>query len=233
MKLNTRRKGRLAAMITVCIMTVSMIAQAGMAGGWEELTRDKGVVVTQKVVDGLDLPIIRGVGIVRANIYDVLAVLNDFDRGEEWMHDTEESKILKRSSELELLTYIRVDTPIPLDDRDVVVSAKITPDYDKKTVRISFKAVRSPLQGKVGGVVRMPMLKGFYLLEKVNDTTTRVTYQAQADVGGMVPDWLVELSSEDIPLNTILNLRKQVKKTAGSYKGFLKTWDPRQGGKGF
>ena len=44
--------------------------------------------------------------------------------------------------------------------------------------------LRPVVQGEVDGVVRMPMLKGFYLLEKIDDKRTRVTYQAQADVGG-------------------------------------------------
>ncbi len=220
-----------AAVVGLWVTSSTEVAAA--QSGWEVIDRTDGVVVSTRFVPQYELPIIRGVGMVEGNIYDVLAVLADVERNKEWMHSCRDSKLLKQQDDLVRIIYNRTATPWPVDDRDAVVKATIKPDMEKKTVTISFQSIKSPLMGEVEGVIRMPKLKGFYLLEKIDEGRTRVTYQAEADVGGIIPAWLAELNSKDIPLKTILSLRAQVKKTKGSYKDFLDKWDPKRGGQGF
>jgi hypothetical protein len=229
-------RGLLCALMALFVVTSGIAAPSEASAGetsWEVIKREDGIVVSRKYIPGYDLPIIKGVGMVKANIYDILAVLDDVGSNCKWMADCHTSKLLKKNSDLDLIVYNRTATPWPLNDRDVVVNAKITVDNEAKTVKVSFDSIKSNLKGEVGGVVRMPILKGYYLLKWVSPTTTEVTYQAQADVGGMVPDWLAEMKSKDLPFNTILAMRKHIPKTIGKFPEFMKAWDPAQGGKGF
>ncbi len=68
----------------------------------------------------------------------------------------------------------------------------------------------------------MPRLRGHYVLKILDYNKTRVEYQIDADPGGMLPDWLIESASKDIPLNTLTGLKKRVAQTrkAGTYKEF-------------
>jgi hypothetical protein len=221
--------------LALLVVGASMLAPAPAHAeeGWEVIKKEQGIVVTRKFIPGYTLPVIRGVGIVDANIYDILAVLNDVGSNCKWMSDCHTSKLLKVNSDYDLMVYNRTATPWPLDDRDVVVNAKIITDLNAKTVKITFDSVQSNLKGPVKGVVRMPTLKGFYLLRYVSPTKTEMTYQAQADVGGMVPDWVANMKSKDLPFNTILAMRRHIPKTIGKFPGFLKKWDPAHGGMGF
>lgn len=232
MKLRHLVSGLMALVVLATSLAMPQEVRAG-EDGWEVIKREDGIVVTRKYIPGYTLPVIRGVGIVKANIYDILAVLNDVGSNCKWMADCHTSKLLKKNNDYDLVVYNRTATPWPLDDRDVVVSAKIEVNNDAKTVKISFESIDYKAKGPVSGVVRMPILKGHYLLKYVSPTQTEVTYQAQADVGGMVPNWLAEMKSKDLPFNTILSMRKHIPKTVGQFPDFMKKWDPAQGGMGF
>ena len=55
--------------------------------------------------------------------------------------------------------------------------------------------------------------------------------QGEGDPGGLLPDWLVKLTSRKLPIETLVGLRNQVAKTRGKYEAFLKRYDPSHGGK--
>lgn len=217
----------------VLVVWVLGVGGLASAGGWEVAAREAGVLVERKDLDGYDLPVVRGTGLIKAGIFDVLAVLDDIDHYVEWMHACSASGALKVITPYERIVYNRTAMPWPINDRDAVLVTKIAVDRQRKTVRASFDAVSSELKPEVSGVVRMPMVRGFYLLEWVDASTTRVTYQAHADPGGLIPDFIVASESVEIPLKVIVSLRRQVVRRRGSYKRFLKIWDPAYGGVGF
>lgn len=219
----------------LCLVAFTWPAQADAKGSsqWEVIKKEQGITVSRKYIPNYNLPIIKGVGRINANIYEILALINDIGSNCQWMSDCHTSKLLKKNNDLDLFMYNRTKTPWPLDDRDAVIHAKIIPDMEKRAVTITFEGVKSNLMGPVKGVVRMPILKGFYYLRYIGPEETEVVYQAQADVGGNIPDTIAEWKSKDIPFNTILALRKQVKKSKGTHPEFMKQWNPAQGGKGF
>lgn len=217
------------ALVAITLSTSAALADAR----WEVISRDDGVVVSKKDHPDLELPIIRGVATLDEDFYDVLAVLRDTEHYADWMHNCKEARLLEAKGDFDLIVYNRIATPWPLEDRDTVVRTRIEVNQAKKAVVIRFGHTRSKLQGEIDGVTRMPRLEGFYRIEKIAVGKTRVTYQAQADPGGLIPNWLVERDSRDIPRHTIASLRKRVRATRGTYTEFLKLWSPERGGKGF
>lgn len=220
------------AVPAIAFVALCLALPSNAEAGWEVITKEAGITVSKRDVPGKDLPTFRGVGVVNASVYEILAVLQDAERNPEWMHNCHSAKELKKVDEVSRLVYNRTKAPWPVSDRDVVLRSKATWQVEKRTVTINFQSVKSPLMGEVDGVVRMPHLKGFYRLTALDWDKTKVTYQVDADPGGSLPDWLVSVVQNDIPLHTIKKLRKQVKKMRGKYPEFIKLWDPRQGGKG-
>lgn len=227
--------GRASLALLIALGVVLIGAATAHAQGWEKIESRAGVTAYRKSVPGLDLPVIKGVGIVQASVYEILAVMHDTAAFPKWMASCREAWLVKEINDYERIIYNRTEMPWPISDRDAVIQSKITVDKDKRSVKIAFFTVKSslPRAAEVDGVVRMPMLKGFYLFEVIDENKTRVTYQAQADPGGFIPDWLVEAGSADIPLNTIKSLREQAIAMRGKYADFLAKWDPAHGGVGF
>lgn len=142
----------------LCLSPVSDAAQAGSK--WEYITQKEGIIVSSRQVKGRDFPTFRGVGVVEADIYAVLAVLSDVNRHKQWIDRCSESYLLRKVSETERLVYARTDAPWPASDRDAVYHSTVTADWKAGVVSVVFRAVRSKLKPPVSGVVRMTRLRG-------------------------------------------------------------------------
>ncbi len=196
------------------------------AAEWEEVKRTKGIIVYEFEVEDRDLAAFRGVGAVNGTLYEILAILSDSDRRTEWQHKCVGAHDVERINESSRITYNRTAAPWPVDDRDVVLKTKIKVVEPDQVILAQFRAISTPKKGKVKGVVRMPYLKGHYKLTRVGPKRTRVEYQVDADPGGWLPDWLANRASRELPINTLLGLRRQVKRTRGDYDEMLDRWDP-------
>lgn len=215
-------------MKSVCLAALAAIVGlptvAGASPGWREVTRDDGIVVTQREVPGRGFPTFRGVGEVKGNLYDVLAVLSDTPRFKEWMDRCATAQRLRKVSETEYIIYMRTDAPWPVSDRDAVYHSKVHVDTKRQVVDIRFRAVVTPLKKPVDGVVRMKKLQGHYKLTALGAHKTRVDYQVDADPAGSLPGWLARLATKRLPLKTLRALRKQVAKTRGRYAERIARW---------
>lgn len=205
------------------LLVATTLAQAS---GWEEVTRDKGIIVYELEVEDRDLAAFRGVGAVDGTIYEILAVLSDSSRRTEWQHRCVGAHDIARFDEFSRITYNRTAAPWPVNDRDVVLKTRIRVLEHDQIILASFRAISTPKKPKVDDVVRMPYLKGHYKLTRVGPKRTRVEYQVDADPGGWLPDWVANRASREIPIKTLLGLRRQVDRTRGQYEDLLDRWDP-------
>jgi len=86
-------------------------------------------------------------------------------------------------------------------------------DEAARKVELDFWSVDDAKAPPVKGVVRMPFLRGHWILwPSADGRTTRVEYQVHANPGGALPNWLVNYVSRDLPFKTIEGLRAQVKR---------------------
>ena len=197
-----------------------------MGAQWELITDKDGIKVMQMEVEGRSLPVFKGQGNVNENLYEILGVLRDINKGKEWMHSCIESKLLKALGDRKFIVYNKTNAPWPVSDRDVVVESEATFDKASQTVTIVMKSIEYKDVPEVSGVVRMPRLRGKFTLKSVSDSQTFVTYEIDADPGGLLPHWIVRMASRDIPYITLMNLRDRVKEMVakGAYKNDVKLY---------
>jgi hypothetical protein len=195
------------------LLATTPVALAGEPD-WTEIEDDDGIRVWKREVPGSSFVEFRGAGEVKANLRNILAVLHDQERKTEWLNRCVENRLVRARGIGDNTIYNRTGSGFPLvDDRDIVVRSSLEILREKRQVRIDVKNVEDPLAPPVDGVVRMPKLVLAWTLEYRGKDATHVTYQVQADPGGMLPAWVVNLVSKEIPFNTITNLREQVKKS--------------------
>jgi len=208
------------ALLLVALLSSEVSARPG----WKRVLTEDGVTVSTREVPGRGFPTFRGVGIIHASIFDVLAVLSDIKRYPEWVESCMTARLLKKHSELERVIYQRTDAPWPVSDRDSVNRSLAVVDLKRQTVNIKFWAVKSKRLRPVDGVVRMEKMRGHYLLTAVSANKTRIDFKVDADPGGLLPTWLAKLATRRLPLRSIQNLRKQVRRTMGWYAKRIKRW---------
>lgn len=212
----------------VVLLAVLLSATAAQAKGWRKLYTAEGITVSAKDRKGADLPVLRGVGVLKTNLYRLMAIIDDVPRHHEWVYRLQRSKLLSRPDPLHARAYLHFNFPWPTSDRDglidVVVERRWKPHHE---IWIRFHhAVDRRLPPKKG-VVRVPRTIGFTRLRWLGPQRTHVIYQIDTDPAGNLPTWLVRWISRDLPLRIMRGLRKQLVRRRGAYKAFLRTWDPR------
>jgi len=202
---------------TAALLLCSFAPSLALAGEWEQIDDDEGIKVWKREVEGSDFVAFRGRGNVRAPIQLVAAVIRDANRETEWMQDCADAKVIRFLSATDAIVYNRTGSPVPfIADRDTVLKSTVAVFPDARTVLVEFSNTTDPDMPVKDGVVRMPTLKGHWRLIQVDHSTTDVEYQVQADPGGALPAWLVNMVSNKLPFHTVRRLRDQVKK--GGYE---------------
>lgn len=203
---------RPAHLLVPLALLVALPAAAGEEG-WKEISKEDGITCWQRPVPGTSLVEFRGQTVIEAPMRMVLAVLHDNKRKKEWMENTIENRLLRYSAPGKTTIYNRLGSPFPLiSDRDMVVKTDLEIRAKEKRVLIEGKAVEDAVQPPVPGVVRMPRLEVHWDIQAIDANRTNVIYQVQADPGGSIPQWLVNLASKKLPHNTLAKMRKQMSK---------------------
>ena len=203
--------------------------QAAEAKPWKQLLDKRGVKVFTREEPGRDLPSFKGVGLVQADMYTILAILRDGKRRKEWMTRSGVTRVLRRKSVFEAISYQQTLAPFPVSDREVIMHTQIYLREEPLEIIATFNGLEWP--HKVKGVDRddfvwMPYLKGYWRLTPKGPKSTEVTYMVNTDPGGLLPHFLIRRISRDVPFWTLVGLRKQAKKSVGRYKKFLAQYNP-------
>jgi hypothetical protein len=201
-----------AAFVAAAMAPVAARADDGKRdGGWQPVKQSDGIVVERRSVDGSKLKEFRGQAVVAAPVASILAVFSDVPHATEWMDSCNGSRTVEDLGDVEKVVYNRTHAPWPVADRDAVLHDVAHFDARERRVELDFWSVDDAKAPPVKGVVRMPFLRGHWILwPSADGATTRVEYQVHANPGGSLPDWLVNYASRDLPYKTIEGLRAQV-----------------------
>ena len=203
---------------------ITVGAAASAAEPWRRTAEEDGVILESREVAGQAMPEFRGTAIIAAELYEVASVVDDLNRFCEWNKRCEKAREYQRIGETERIFYTRSGAPWPLSDRDVVLLGRVSGLAEGNDVLVRFEAITDARWPAVDGVVRMPLVKGHWRMLRVDEKTTKVEYQVQADPGGVVPGWAAKLTARQVPRDTLAGLRRQVAKSQGRYVAFLKRW---------
>ena len=178
---------------------------------WESIANESSIEVFQRKVPGSSFVSFKGVGIVDASIYDVYSVIFDIRNKTKLLSNCGDYQLLKFKSMGNLVVYTRTQAPFVLiSDRDTVLETKVDFQPNSKTIYARFKKGDDTLMPPPDDAVRTKELQGGWTLEVLSPTSTKVTYEVNANPGGLLPAWLVNLGSRKLPLKTLMNLRSQV-----------------------
>ena len=210
-------------------LACASVAVAASAEDWTTLVERDGVTVSRPTdVSGTAVPS-RGVTVVEAPFFDVLAVIQDVPRHVEWRPRCVESRNVPQPGGGAPLVYSRSAGYWPVADRDSLVRSTLSSVAWGRAARVGFDSVESMRAPPVDGVVRTPFVAGYYALESLGPERTRVAYQLGIDIGGYVPAFVMRFVSEDMPIDTLVNLRAQVAKTRGEYRELVVRWQTLDG----
>lgn len=195
-------------MTFIALSLLGLSAPALAANDWETVRQGQGrddVSTWVRSVDGMTVKAFKGVTEVHYSALTVLALLADTSGLNNWVYHCKASGPAEKFPADH--TYARFKGIWPASDRDVMFRSTVSQQADGAIVVDSNQVEGYPQQD---GHVRMPYLHNTFKLVPLKGNWTRVEFETQVDLGGLVPDWLANAVSTKAPLVTLEGLRKQV-----------------------
>jgi hypothetical protein len=131
--------------------------------------------------------------------------------GAQWLYSTKSSSLLKQVSPSELYYYSEINVPWPVSNRDFIAHLMVTQDARTKTVTVNGPTVPDFIPVKKD-IVRVARSDGQWIITPVDKNHSKVEYTLQADPGGSVPAWLINLFATKGPYESFRNLKRQLLK---------------------
>ncbi len=185
----------------------------GTDEGWTLAKERKGIKVYHRKVDITPIKVFKGVAELESDLTSILSFLMDVHKFPSWIMMTDSAMLLKpvdEDRELEQVVYYLYTVnrpPWPIRPRDNVVYAICAQDPETMTVRVKALALPEYIPHKKG-FVRCPILMMEWKFKPLNNGNTEFTFETLVDVGGFIPDWVINCYSVAIPYMTIQNIRK-------------------------
>ncbi len=144
--------------------------------------------------------------------YDkLIAVLNDVANHKDWVYKSKVSYMLKKISIHDFYYYTETSIPWPMTNRDAVVHLTMTRDSLDRFLKIKAVSVPDLIPEKIGKVRVLRSMVNWYVT-KPSPATISIVYTFEADPGGSMPAWLVNMFADKGPYESFKKLSEILKK---------------------
>ncbi len=202
----------MGGVMAVGLLAVALQGQAAPQADWAAMRQAQSrddIATWSRPVEGMAVKAFKGQTEVPVTAWAVLALLADTDSLAAWVFQGKQSTHPEGTPADQ--AYLRFKGVWPADDRDVLIRTTVRQQADGRILVDSREVAGWPQQGCC---VRIPLLKNTFTLTPLPGRWTRVEFQTQIDLGGLVPSWLANAVSTEAPLKTLQGLRKLVVKPA-------------------
>jgi len=181
------------------------------ADGWKYEKTAGGAIAYTRPVPNSEFKEYKVETEVDATLTQVVAVLMDVSSLPQWVDRCSEATILKEFSPTESITRTVTASPFPLKDREAISHGRLTQNPNTKAVVLesSGRFDYLPLNSKYE---RVHSVRGRWVLTPKPNGKVHIQMIGHTDPGGVIPAAIANQFVVMIPLNTIKNLRNQIKK---------------------
>jgi hypothetical protein len=187
------------------LLFLSFITHYIHAQEWSTEKDKNGVKVETRYIDGWNIKEYRATVFIETSLEKAVHAYKDPVERKKFYERAVLVSNLKEISENEIITYLHGKAPWPVQDRDNVTHSTFSKP-DPKTVRITMHSVPDFIPVKKD-IVRIPKSKGYWLFKDMGNGKIKVVQQSVADLGGSIPDWVVNSTIIEGPYDTLLALK--------------------------
>ncbi len=195
--------------LTTCMAL--LLVSAASAAGWKKTIQKKGIIVYKKDVKGSSLKKMKATVTVDAPMSEVLAVLLDYKKYRQWHPNLVGFKEFNKREKSSTI-YFAYSLPFPVKNRDAVLLQRLTIQKNKQLIVLEMKSKKDKRVPEKDDFVRIPRLYAKWSFKPAKSGKgTAITFNGYADMGGWVPNWLVNWLAGKRTLQSVEKLRERVK----------------------
>lgn len=198
-----------------------MVGQADQRQ-WKQVKDEGGIKVYQASVAGSEYDEYKLETVVDATLSALVAINSDAPYMHNWM-DSMESNRQVSGDEQRYVTHTKTKVPWPAKNRDAVVETWIEQCPETLRVTMTFHS-RDNLIPVSKDYERVNLVRGQWVFTPQGAGKTHVMYQNHAEAGGKIPGWIANMFGVDVPLKSVKNMVKELKKERyrGATKSFIR-----------
>jgi hypothetical protein len=176
---------------------------------WTYKGEKDGVKVYLKIQEGVyDVKLTTS---IQTSLSAICHLMGDVEAYSKWGYKVAESSLIEQKNEYHQFYYSRLDFPWPLNDRDLTMENFMEQDRNGK---VTFKSYsRSGLKPERKEIIRLDDVATTWVIFPPKNGWAYVEYYIHSNPKGNLPEWLVNLSIDMGPRETINAIRKELKKT--------------------
>lgn len=206
-----RNRRRVLCLVVLwgCLLLPGMLP----AAEWRIVSRSAGIVGYTRP-SAFPLDEVRAVGVVEASLPALEALLRDVPAETRFGYRCREAYRLAvpgLSPTPDCFPfYYRMHLPYPVRDRDALARVNFTYDKDNAVLTARIQVLDLDYSPRPGAI-RMRRGDASFVLKALAADRTEVTYTAQCDPEGGLPDFLVNMFLKDFAPTTLAKIRDVVK----------------------
>ena len=195
--------------VALCLASVLIVSGQY---NWKLSKEKDGIRVYQSPVKNSNYKGIKVECTLEGTFDKLIAVLNNVSHFKDWVYNNKTSYIIKQLNSYEYYYYSETFLPWPLSNRDAVEHLKISRDSLNRFLNIT--AVSEPgLLPEKNGKVRVPSSLISWYVTQPSANTISIEYIFEAEPGGSLPGWLVNMFADKGPFESFKNLSDLLKKS--------------------
>ncbi len=188
--------------------TANKLANSWTENGWNQTADENGFRSFSKKIEGSNLRLIGGDGIINKPFIDVMKVIQEKNKNIEWVDRALEIKIIENKDDIEMIFYSLYKAPFPLDDREFLVYSNLEWKDDLKGLLMTTKSVEDSRSPKKG--VRAISNGSNFAIPLEGGKKTYLYMEYALDPKGAVPSFVVNLVQKNWATKTLNGLNKRV-----------------------
>ena len=192
------------------VLFISLLLLSGQISAQEwELAKDKnGVKIETRFIKGWSIKEYRASVYIETTLAKAVEAYRDPVKRKKFMERSIEVSNLKIVSKDEIITYNLANAPWPVQDRDNITRS-IFSKPESNQVKVTMTSLPDYIPHK-SSIVRVPKTKGYWLFIDVGKGKVKVVQQSVADLGGSIPDWVINSTIIEGPYDTLLALKNML-----------------------
>ena len=197
--------------LAVLVLFSSFVSAANSQYKWELSKNKDGIKVYQSEVKHSKFKTIKVECTLEGTYDKLMVILNDVANQNKWVYNNISSSILQRISGNEFYYYSKTHLPWPMTNRDAIIHLKMTKDSLNRFLKISAVSVPGFAPEK-SGMVRVPWSDISWYVTMPSAKTISIVYIFDADPGGSLPAWVVNMFTDKGPYESFKKLSELLKR---------------------
>lgn len=185
-------------------------------GPWHEVAHKNGITVFTRENSLSNIKEVKVVSVFKTTLSTLVSLIENTQDQTSWAYNVFYAKKIKQYNNFHWLAYTVADAPWPIADRDNVTDVVLSQRPDSSVIIFS-KSVEGvvPENSKY---VRVPLIRATWVFKPLAEGRIKASFQILVELGGNIPEWIVNMFIENGPYQTLLHLREEAVKNKGMFK---------------